>query len=199
MVPDLLTSDKDRSVCPWPRKTYVLVGTDTTSNPYNGDTSTGEANSLLCIALMGLAKPGGLLPAQYVTDGGALRNSWSGGKLFVVPAVEGTQLQTEAIADDLCYNYGKMTFGLIGARMAEFHDGDNDEGWAGWAFWGEAVRQPFKGEHTFDGRLWVKISDQSSNPWSTSLKREVMALTFVKIAQQRGPCIHYDIDDDTAK
>ena len=145
-------------------KDYVLVGADALSNAYNGDTSTAEANSLLCILVQKLPKPYGL-PAAVTTPGGALKNSWSGGKLFIVPKVQGTYLTSEAIADQLCANYGVQNFNEDGARMAEHHDGANDEGWAGWGFWAEQLKSSVHGTHTYDGRLWVKINGQPANPW----------------------------------
>lgn len=166
-----------------PPKDYVLVGADNFSNPYNGDTSTAEANSLLCILNLGLPQPRGL-PAAVTTPGGALKNSWSGGKLFIVPKVEGTKLTSEIFADAICSGYGAQIFNVHGARMAEFHDGDNAAGWAGWGFWAEALKQPIHGRHTFDGRLWVKINGQSSNPWDNG-GGERMALTFMKKAEVR--------------
>ena len=165
-----------------PRRTFVLVGVDRTSDPYNGDTLLSEAHSLLCIVPLELPEPKGLTPAAYQTPGGAMRNTWSGGKLFVVPLVEGTYLSSEQVADNLCYSYAKKNFAVYGARMAEFHDGDSKT-WAGWAFWSEALLSPVHGRHTFDGRLWVKINDQPSNPWTTG-GDWATALTFVKIAQQ---------------
>lgn len=154
---------------------YVLVGADSSSNAYNGDTSTTQVNKLLCIAPQGLPAPVGLPPPVY-TPGGALKNSWSGGKLFIVPDVRGTDLTSEAVADNICANYGaKNGYPTVtGARMAEFHDGQNG---AGWGFWGEKHNL---GDN-FDGRLWVKINDQNSNPWSNGGGVR-LALTFVKKA-----------------
>ena len=163
---------------PPPPKDYVLVGADAFSNPYKGDTSTAEANSLLCILAQGLPKPLGLLE-PVTTPGGALKNSWSGGKLFIVPKVQGTYLASEAIADTLCANYGAQNFNEYGARMAEFHDGDNKAGWAGWGFWAEALKSPVHGTHTYDGRLWIKINGQPTNPWDNGGGVR-MVLTFAK-------------------
>ena len=159
-------------------KDYILVGADSVSNPYNGDTSTADANSLLCIYALGLPKPAGL-PAPVTTPGGALKNSWSGGKLFIVPKVEGTYITSPGVADNLCATWGEQYFKTHGARVAEFHDGANTEGWAGWGFWAEALKLPMHGRHTFDGRLWIKINDQSSNPWDNG-GGERLALTFVR-------------------
>jgi hypothetical protein len=174
-----------------PKRTFVLVGVDSTSNPYVGDTSISEAHSMLCLLPLGLPQPAKLTPAAYVTPGGATRNSWSGGKLFAIPLVEGAYLTSQSVADGLCSSYGETNFGVTGARMAEFHDGDT-EVWAGWAFWSEALLLPQNGAHTFDGRLWVRINDQETNPWSTSDSRTTKALTFVKLAEQGG----YIIVDD---
>ena len=159
-------------------KDYVLVGADNFSNAYTGDTSTAEANSLLCIYAQGLPKPYGL-PEPVTTPGGALKNSWSGGKLFIVPKVQGTYLASEAIADSLCAKYGEQNFNQHGARMAEHHDGDNTAGWAGWGFWAEALKLPQHGTHTYDGRLWVKINGQPANPWDNGGGVR-MAYTWVK-------------------
>ena len=158
-----------------PRSTcgiYVLVGADSYSNPYSGDTSTTKASSLLCIHFQGASAPPGL-PPPVVTPGGALKNSWSGGDLFVVPKVLGTDLTSPAVADNMCATHGAQKYGMIGARMAEFHDGDNAAGWAGWGFWGIAAHI----SETFDGRLWTKINDQNANPWDNGAG---LALTFIK-------------------
>ena len=158
-------------------KDYILVGADSVSNPYNGDTSTANANSLLCIYALGLPKPAGL-PAPIKTPGGALKNSWSGGKLFLVPHVTGTSITSPAVGDNLCATWGEQTFGTHGARMAEHHDGANSEGWAGWGFWAEKL-SPAQGQQNYDGRLWVKINGQRSNPWDNGGGVR-LALTWVK-------------------
>jgi hypothetical protein len=175
------------------KRTFVLVGVDSTSDPYAGDTPISEAHSMLCLLPVGLPQPVGLKPAAYVTPGGATRNSWSGGKLFAIPLVEGAYLTSQSVADGLCSSYGQMNFGVVGARMAEFHDGDITV-WAGWAFWSEALLLPQNGAHTFDGRLWVRITDQESNPWSVRELdwRAAKALTFVKLAEQIGYIIYDD-------
>lgn len=161
------------SIC----RNYVLVGADSYSNPYHGDTSTTQANSLLCIAGQGIPKPHGL-PDPVVTPGGALKNSWSGAQLFTVPNVLGTDLTSLGHADHICATYGAQKYpSIVGARMAEFHDGDNDAGWAGWGFWGE---QAYLSD-TFGGRLWIRINDQSTNPWDNGGGAR-MVLTFMKKA-----------------
>ena len=158
-------------------KDYILVGADSVSNPYNGDTSTADANSLLCIYALGLPKPAGL-PAAVTTPGGALKNSWSGGKVFLVPHVTGTSITSPAVGDNLCATWGEQTFHTHGARMAEHHDGARSEGWAGWGFWAEKLT-PSQGPQSYDGRLWVKINGQSSNPWDNGGGVR-HALTWVK-------------------
>ena len=157
---------------------YVLVGADSHSNAYNGDTSTTHAGGLLCLAVQGLPKPNGL-PPPVVTPGGALKNSWSGGYLFVVPSVLGTDLTSPAVADNMCATYGAQKFNVHGARMAEFHDGDNAAGWAGWGFWARALKSAMSPNNSYDGRLWIKINDQNSNPWNNGAG---LALTFIKKA-----------------
>jgi hypothetical protein len=48
--------------------------------------------------------------------------------------------------------------------------------------------------HTFDGRLWVRITDQETNPWSEKALdwKVAKALTFVKLAEQIGYIIYDD-------
>jgi hypothetical protein len=111
-----------------------------------------------------------------------LKNSWSGGSIFVVPNIVGTQLTSKAVADGICNDYGQKNYGVSGFRMAEFHDGDKQAGWAGWSFWGDAskaARREFEG---FSDRLWVSINDQKANPWDSKGGK---ALTFVKANQIR--------------
>lgn len=159
-------------------KPYILTAADQTSNPYKGDTSITESHGLLCIKKANLAKPEGL-PAPETTPGGALKKSWSGGYTFVVPQVQGTELTSKAVADEICDEYGQDSYGVSGFRMAEFHDGDK-AGWPGWSFWGDASYSARQGFEGFDDRLWVSINDQKANPWDSQSGK---ALTFTKADQ----------------
>jgi hypothetical protein len=163
-------------------KDYILVGTDAKSNPYTGDTDTKEAHGLLCIKKLSLPQPSGLTPGPSTTNGGALRDSWAGGYLFVVPNVTGTTLTSKAVADNLCNKYGQSNYGVTDYRMAEFHDGDQIAGRAGWSFWGDAAYSATRRFEGFNDRLWVSINDQNANPWQSG-----KALTFAKLAQLRLP------------
>jgi hypothetical protein len=171
-------------------KNYILVGTDEKSNAYAGDTDTKEAHGLLCIKKLNLPQPSGLSPAPSTTPGGALRDSWSGGYLFVIPNVTGTTLTSRAVADNLCNKYGQSNYGVTDYRMAEFHDGDQ-KGLAGWSFWGDAAYSATRGFEGFNDRLWVAINDQNANPWGaynqTADGQSRKALTFNKLAQVRLP------------
>jgi hypothetical protein len=162
-------------------KDYILVGTDKNSNAYKGDTDTKEAHGLLCIKKFNLPQPSGLSPAPSTTPGGALRDSWSGGYLFVVPKVVGTIITSRAVADNICNNYGQSNYGVTDYRMAEFHDGDQ-RGWAGWSFWGDAAYSATRGFEGFNDRLWVAINDQNANAWQSN-----KALTFSNLAQVKLP------------
>lgn len=162
-------------------KDYVLIGTDEKSNAYTGDTDTTEAHGLACIKKLDLPQPSGLSPAPSTTPGGALRDSWSGGYLFVVPNVIGTTLTSRAVADNICNKYGQSNYGVTDYRMAEFHDGDQ-RGWAGWSFWGDAAYSATRGFEGFNDRLWVAINDQNANAWQSS-----KALTFSNLAQVKLP------------
>jgi hypothetical protein len=145
-------------------KTYALFGSDEQTNPYEGDTSTQELRSLLCLRKGGLPEPEGL-PEPTTTPGGALRGSWSGGEVLIVPNVQGTALRSQAVADRMCEYVGRATGRGIGFRMAEFHDGDQQAGWAGWDFWAEAYAAE-NGLPDATARYWVQINDQpAANPW----------------------------------
>jgi hypothetical protein len=182
-VPDDSLVDSSRRL-----KNYVLFGTDGNSNAYTGDTSTSEAHGLLCLAKVNLPKPAGL-PAPVTTPGGALRDSWSGGYIMVVPNVPGQKLTSKAVADGICNSYGQQNYGVAGFKMAEFHDGDKQAGWAGWSFWGDASLAARRGFEGFNDRVWTSISDQNANPWGvynqTGNGQVRKALTFVKTNQIR--------------
>lgn len=141
-------------------KTYVLFGADDSTNPYQGDTSINEYRSLLCIKKTNAPIPQGL-PQSSITPGGATKNSWSGGTVLVIPNIQGKQLTSEAVADNMCDQVGQIVRGTSGYRMAEFHDGTGP--YSGWSFWAEAYGE-------INGlapstRYWVKINDQRANPW----------------------------------
>jgi hypothetical protein len=143
-------------------KTYALFGSDASTNPYHGDTDTSAVLPLLAIKKMGLPTPAGLYGATR-TNGGAMRGTWSGGKVIVVPDVQGNSLASQAIADLQCQLQGLKVLGEDGFRMAEFHDGDRSAGVAGWDFWADASAI---GTLQISGqRYWVSINDQSANPW----------------------------------
>jgi hypothetical protein len=145
-------------------KTYVLFGSDNGqpggTNPYNGDTSVNEYRSLLCIKKTGAPAPVGL-PSGSVTPGGATKGSWSGGTVLIIPNVQGKQLTSQAVADNMCNQVGQIVRGTSGYRMAEFHDGTGTN--PGWSFWAEAYGE-ING-FAPSTRYWVHINDQPSNPW----------------------------------
>jgi hypothetical protein len=144
-------------------KPYALFGADATTNPYNGDTDTSTVLPLLGIKKMGLPQPSGLY-GSHLTNGGALRGSWAGAKVIIVPNVCGKTLTSQSIADEKCRRQGLELLGEDGFRMAEFHDGDKNGGCAGWDFWADAsAMNELKISET---RYWVSIYDQRSNPWS---------------------------------
>jgi hypothetical protein len=147
-------------------KTYVLFGSDNGqpggTNPYNGDTSVNEYRSLLCINKTGAPAPEGL-PSSSITPGGANNNSWSGGTVLVIPNIQGKQLTSQAVADNMCAQVGKITRGISGYRMAEFHDGNGSN--PGWSFWAEAYGD-INGLAS-STRYWVNINDQpGATPWA---------------------------------
>jgi len=143
-------------------KTYVLFGSDAArggiTNPYQGDTSINEYRSLLCIKNNPLLPAPVGLPPSAVTSGGSTTYSWSGGTVFVIPNVQGTQLTSLAVANNICNKRGLRRFGTNGYRMAEFHDGTGIN--PGWSYWAE-----LKGSIAISERYWVYINDQPANPW----------------------------------
>jgi hypothetical protein len=143
-------------------KTYALFGADAVTNPYSGDTDINLVLPMLCIKKMGLPKPAGL-QSSTITNGGAMRGTWSGGKVIVVPDVQGKSLTSQMVADLQCRLQGLKVLGEDGFRMAEFHDGDRQAGIAGWDFWADA--SGIEMLKISDQRYWVSINDQPANPW----------------------------------
>jgi hypothetical protein len=139
-------------------RAYVLVGSDATTNPYQGDTFTNQALPMLCINKDGTPNPGtGVIGSPTQTPGGAWRRTWSGGTVALTSPILGTSLTSRSTADSVCANQ----FGA-GYRMAGFHDGDPAL-WSGWDFWAAARGAsiaPFQ-----NTRFWVSINDQNANPW----------------------------------
>jgi hypothetical protein len=143
-------------------KKYASFGSDNLTNPYQGDTDINEARSLLCIQKNNLPAPLGL-PTATTTPGGALRGSWSGGRVLILPNVQGSTLTSQVLADEKCRLQGLQVMGENGFRMAEFHNGDQLSGWAGWDFWAEV--SSIEELDNSDIRYWVQINDQPANPW----------------------------------
>lgn len=127
----------------------VRVGTDGTSNPYNGDTPATTSLPVLCLLVDGSAVPFGITPT--------FNAGWSRGRVQLTPAVPGSQLTSQAAADAIC----AASFGA-GWRMAEFHDGrygPNLQSIGGWSFWAY-------GNIPSGTRFWTFINDQQANPWN---------------------------------
>ena len=142
---------------------YALFGSDATTNPYSGDTDTNIFLPLLGIKKSGLPAPAGL-PSSHMTKGGAVRGSWAGGKVVIIPEVRGMTLTSQSIADELCRLQGLKILGEDGFRMAEFHDGSDEGGSvAGWDFWADA--STMTDLKIDDTRFWVSCNDQQANPW----------------------------------
>lgn len=143
-------------------KSYALFGSDSQTNPYQGDTDINEVHSLLCIHKINLPAPLGL-PSPTTTTGGALRGSWSGGQALIIPNIQAKVLTSALIANETCRAQGQRLSNIDELRMAEFHDGDRLAGLAGWDFWAEV--SSIEGLDNPKIRYWVQINDQNSNPW----------------------------------
>lgn len=127
----------------------VHVGSDSVTNPYNGDTAASTSLPVLCLRVDNAPVPAGISPDFY--------NGWAKGSVALTPAVQGSTLTSRATADSLCASH----FGPAW-RMAEFHDGwygpslQYTGGWSYWAYGNIPVGQ----------RFWVAINDQPANPWN---------------------------------
>ncbi|QRO01842.1 hypothetical protein JRI60_23895 [Archangium violaceum] len=119
---------------------YILVGSDTQTDPYNGDTNPTASLPLLCLNQDGRPAPPGI-PFDFF-------NGWAAGEVRLTPPIPGSVLTSPAAANAICVR----EFGA-GFRMAEFHDGGG-----GWHWWAE-------GALSTTGRFWVAINDQPANPW----------------------------------
>jgi hypothetical protein len=119
----------------------VLVGSDSQTNPYSGDTLTSTVLPMLCLRKAGWPVPAGLTVDYY--------HGWTGGEVRLTTPLAGTSLTSLATANQIC----AQQFGT-GYRMAEFHDGGG--GWSWWAY----------GTLNTSTRFWVSINDQPANPWS---------------------------------
>jgi hypothetical protein len=128
---------------------YVHVGTDATTNAYQGDTPAYAVLPVLCLSVNYAPVPAGVTPDFY--------NGWGRGVVGLTLPVPGTTLTSRAAADALCAS----SFGT-GWREAEFHDGyygTNLSASGGWAFWAN-------GAVPSTTRFWVAINDQLANPWN---------------------------------
>jgi hypothetical protein len=143
-------------------KKYALFGSDNLTNPYQGDSDINQEHSLLCLSKRNLPVPTGL-PSVNITPGGASRGTWSGGEAVVVLNIQANKLTSQASADEVCRSEGQRVGGIDAFRMAEFHDGDQSSGIAGWDFWAEV--SSWDRLDNLNNRYWVRINDQAANPW----------------------------------
>jgi hypothetical protein len=126
----------------------VLVGDDTTTNAYAGDTPATAVIPMLCLVANNAPAPTDVSLSYYT--------GWAKGWIHVTPAISGTTLTSEAAANAIC----AADFGT-GAVEAEFHDGYYGTGLSssgGWGFWAY-------GTIPAATRFWVAIDDQPANPW----------------------------------
>jgi hypothetical protein len=125
------------------RPGLALVGSDSITHAYAGDTPVDALLPVLC-----LYQDGRPVPPDLTVD---FNNGWAAGEVRLTPPVAGAALDSQATADALCASQ----FGT-GFRMAEFHDGQG--GWHWWA----------NGRVAENTRFWVAINDQPANPWNAS-------------------------------
>jgi hypothetical protein len=130
---------------------YTRVGADTSTDPYQGDTTIDEVLPLLCEIKDGSSPPAGITFTVYI--------GWVQGSLALTSPIAGAALSSQAQGDAICAS----RFGTSW-RMAEFHDGRYGSGFSspgGWSFWGA-------GSLPTDTRFWVAISDQPADPWNSA-------------------------------
>ncbi len=125
----------------------LLVGTDASSNVYQGDTPASAVLPLLCLKVDGRPVPAGVTPDFY--------HGWAEGEVNFTAPVSGTLLSSRAAADARCA-------GAFGAdwRMGEFHDGRANGVSGGWNFYANGSTLPA------NARFWAAINDQAANPWN---------------------------------
>ena len=119
--------------------TYVLVGADEQTNPYQGDTSTATFLPMLCIN-----KDGRPAPAE-------MGGGWTGGEVKSTPPIVGSVLTSRELADTMCAE----VFG-DGYRMAELHEVSVGDSW-----WAEGVLDT-------KTRFWVAVVSHPANAWDSS-------------------------------
>ncbi len=130
----------------------ALVGADSKSNPYRGDTYCTEELPVLCFLRDNSEHPPPEPPYLRYD------RQWSGGRVKLTAPIAGSRLTSPGVANNLC----AATFGA-GWRMAEFHDGySGNGGWKFWAYGGMALST----------RFWVAIDDQFANPWNSIVPRQ---------------------------
>lgn len=154
---------------------YALFGADHLTNPYQGDTDINEVLPLLCIqkinstAPSGLPKerPGGSYPAglpKELTGGKMLFGGWDSAMAVALVNVRGSDLTSQALADEKCRWQGSQVTHEDGFQMAAFHHALEIASYrVGWDFWAEIPPSEILGE--LGTRYWVQINDQPANPW----------------------------------
>lgn len=125
------------------RPDLALVGEDSSTNVYSGDTTIDTLLPMLCLRQDGRPVPAGLSVDFY--------NGWAAGEVKLTTPVAGSVLSSRATADALCASQLGAGF-----RMAEFHDGQG-----GWHWWANGVVP-------VDTRFWVAINDQPANAWNST-------------------------------
>ncbi|MEM7715392.1 MAG: VCBS repeat-containing protein [Cyanobacteria bacterium P01_A01_bin.68] len=172
---------------------YILFGSDTGkpggTNPYTGDTNINEYRSLLCIKKTGIPRPKRLPPAK-VSPGGATTRSWSGGRVLIIPNVQGKQLTSQAVADGMCEKAGQRKRGTSGYRMAEFHDGNGKN--AGWSFWAQAFYRDVQ-DLKPKTRFWVNINDQpNATPWGSMVGDDIPSSSIARFKVSYGGASRFE-------
>lgn len=135
------------------QKDLVRAGSDSITNPYQGDTSVDTALPILAIRKLNLTAPADVNPNDFYAG-------WSGGKVRLTVPVKGSAFHSKAEADA----FVATQFGA-GWQMAEFHDTSSGGGWSWWAYYSG---NPLSFVANKSNRFWVSINDQNANGWNTT-------------------------------
>lgn len=151
-------------------KTYVAFGStfapsSIVSDPYQGDTAINQRRALLCLNKSNqfATAPKGLKPFNVMSPGGSNTYSWSSAKAFAIPDVLGSDLTSQAVADQKCQIVGQVIYGAGTYRMAEFHGGSGTN--PGHHYWVEAYSVTSGLDADPTSRYWVRINSTNANPW----------------------------------
>lgn len=142
--------------------TWAVVGADSASEAYVGDTLPTETLPILCIIDRNQLL---VEPPTYQASFGTydpFYHAWSGKHIGLSQPVLISSISGQAQGDNKC----KQDLGHVKARMATHHD----NGVGGWHLGGRVFTQgtgPSLLQNAGQQRFIVRIGDQTANPWNS--------------------------------